>query len=580
MGSFRDDPELDRRVRQRRMMVVLAVFNASLPSWTRRVGLWVGVLVTVVGCGPKPRAVEPVKPSRGYILISLDTVSAQHLSLYGYERETTPFLESLAPKAVVFENAFVQLPGTLPSHMSMFTGLYPDQHNVFPPDGVLASEIPTLPEIFKAGGFQTIGHTDGGFVSGRFGFYRGFDEFNDERIILWTKRDHTFRRGLKSLRALPQDQRFFLFVHTYAAHDPYTPPRECQDLFWSGPPPEGAKLSASAVLIDHNRGLAPLNEEIADYYCSQYDAEIRCLDTEIGYFFTGLRELGLADDVTVIITADHGEEFLQHGKMAHEQIYNENLRVPLVVVAPGVKGGRRIAQVVETVDIAPTLYELAGLSPPPGLPGRSLAPLLTGAEKGSGGEAFTRSISGDRGLYAMSREGLLHVVTPSQLQAAWEGLPVASAIQRWIEPRSLELEAMSFLEPVVVTASLDGAVFAEVNLTADRWTTIKIPVVEDGRSHLLRLSADRCQTVPESVERGKPYCLSFYVNHLPAREPELYRADVDPHEGTDLSQNLVAQRDALLERLEAFRFEAVCPAQSEPLEPEVRDQLRALGYLR
>ncbi len=539
------------------------------------------LLLMVVGCGGRARAVDSLQPSRGFILISLDTVSAQHLSLYGYERETTPFLVQLSQRATVFEYAFVQLPGTLPSHMSMFTGLYPDQHDVFPPDSVLAAEIPTVPEVLKAGGFRTIGHTDGGYVSGRFGFSRGFDEFNDERIILWTRGDHTFNRGLKSLRALPADQRFFLFVHSYAAHDPYTPPKECRGLFWQGPPPAGAKVSASAVLTNHNKGLAPLSDEVVAYYRSQYDAEIRCLDAEIGRFFEGLQELGLDTQVTMIITADHGEEFLQHGMMAHEQIYNENMRVPLLILTPGVSGGRRVRQVVQSIDLAPTLLELAGLPALPGLPGRSLVPLLQDPESGSGGEAFTRSFAGDRGLYAMGQDGLLHVVTPRhQRPDDRDPLSVASSVQLWVTPRQLSLETRSYLEPARLRIEVDGVVTAEVDLGPDVWAPLQVALPSDDRAHLLRLSADTCVTVPDSEENGHPRCVSFFVKGLPSRETELYRADSDPDESRDLSQTLPERRGDLLERLEGYRFDPVSGSSARPLEPEVEEQLRALGYLR
>ncbi len=543
-----------------------------------RLALLVLLLPGAAACAAGPGAPPPPTLGRGVVLISLDTVSAQHLSLYGYGRDTTPFLRSLASRGTVFDHAFVQLPGTLPSHMSIFTGLYPEQHDVFPPDAVLAPDIRTLPEVFRAGGFRTIGHTEGGYVSGRFGFARGFDEWNDVRDILWRHRDHVFARGLRSLAALQPGERFFVFLHTYAAHDPYTPPPECKGLFWSGDPPPGAKLSASAVLTEHNSGLAPLDPAVVDYYRAMYDAEIRCLDAELEKFFAALAELGLAEGVTIVVTADHGEEFLEHGGMAHEQTYHESLHVPLLVVAPGAPPGHRVRQVVQSVDIAPTLYALAGLTPPPGLPGRSLVPLLTG-EDGTGGEAYSRSISGVRSLYALGPDGLLHLVSPKAATPA-AAVDVASALRRWVPPGALRLEAQSYLEPASLAVEVDGAAVLSVELRPDAWSPVEVPVPDDGRSHLLRLSSPTCVTVPASLEHDRRRCVSFRVSGLPTPRSELYRADVDHLEATDRGLDLAGQRTALERRLEAHRYEPVSTAGEQPLEPEVEDQLRALGYLQ
>ena len=120
--------------------------------------LFAAALLLASGCGtPGGDGTTRLAPTRGVIFISLDTLRADHLSSYGYHRPTSPFIDSLAERGVLFENAFVQLPGTLPSHMSMFTGLYPAEHDVYPPSGVLSAEIPTLPEILQAAGFRTGG---------------------------------------------------------------------------------------------------------------------------------------------------------------------------------------------------------------------------------------------------------------------------------------------------------------------------------------------------------------------------------------------------------------------------------------
>jgi arylsulfatase A-like enzyme len=533
----------------------------------------------VVGCGNgDPR--RALLPSQGFILISLDTVSAEHLSLYGYHRETSPFLDSVASRGVVFDNAYVQLPGTLPSHMSIFTCLYPDQHNVFPPDGVLAESIPTLPELFKRAGYRTIGHTDGGFVSGRFGFSRGFDLYDDRRFILWGGVNHTFARGLASLGELAPDERFFLFVHTYAAHDPYNPPRRCRDLYWDGPPPEGTELSASNVLRAHNTGVAPLSPEVVAYYASQYDGEIHCLDEEIGHFFDGLEELGLADRTTIMITADHGEEFLEHGKLVHEQIYQENLHVPLIIIIPGVEGGRRVEQVVESIDLAPTLFDLAGIEAPPNVPGRSLLPLVLGYGAAPDEEAFSQAMSGERGVYSRTGDELFHLVRydPGP-EARNQPVTVASAFQLWVPPGRLSLSAQAYVEPAEMRLELDGVEDSQVLLQPDRWSDVIVAVPEDGVSHFLRLTSDTCVPVPDSPQRDVGRCRSFVVRGLPGLRNELYRSDIDRDETRDLAAGHVAECQALGRRLDGHHLEPVGPAEAAPLEEHVEEQLRELGYI-
>src|SRR5687767_4733510 len=138
----------------------------------------------LLGCGgeagPQPPDLSklPVpRATRGYILISIDTLRADHLGLYGYPRPTSPFLDSLARRATVFEEAYAPFPSTLVSHMSMLTGLHPGEHGVLQPDAVLSPEVEILPEVFQRHGFRTAGFAEGGYVSGRFGFRRGFDTF-------------------------------------------------------------------------------------------------------------------------------------------------------------------------------------------------------------------------------------------------------------------------------------------------------------------------------------------------------------------------------------------------------------------
>lgn len=536
-------------------------------------------LLFTAGCGGDGGEVTTIAtPSRGVILISLDTVSAEHLSLYGYERETTPSLSLLAERGIVFDHAYVQLPGTLPSHMSIFTGLYPDQHGVFPPSGVLGEFVETLPQAFLTGGFRTAAFTEGGFVSGRFGFSRGFEIYTEDRVLVWTGGNHVFKKGLHYLENVRRDEKFFMFLHTYAAHDPYTPPKECRELFWDGPPPDDVPLSESGVLTDHNNGWKLVTRDQAEYYKSQYDAEIRCLDAVVGDFISAVGDLGLLDETTIVITSDHGEEFLEHGMLAHEQIYNENLHVPLLILPPGGTQGHRVTDVVESIDIAPTLLDMAGLEPMPGIAGRSLVPLFEGPERAWDGEAFSRSIYGDRSLIGFESKDFLHLIDGLSKP---DGAPVSIARQTsfWAPPGKLKLRVRGYGEPSVLRVEIDGAGVDETEIDPDTWKVIQVAVPDDGATHHVRLSNDTCIRTPKSMEKGNKRCISFRLKGVPEPLVELYRIGVDRTEAVDLSLGKPGARDAMVERLGVHRYEPVADREHRPLEPELEEQLRALGYL-
>ncbi len=359
--------------------------------------------------------------TRGYILISIDTLRADHLGCYGHDRDTSPFIDSLAARGALFENAYAQLPGTLPSHMSIFTGLYPAEHGVYPPRGVLSKQIKTLPEMLSAHGFRTAGHTEGGYVHGSYGFARGFAEFSDKSYKVECDVERTLARGLDFLGRVGDRERFFLFLHSYAVHDPYPdvrspdvyhfPMKTYGKPFWPGDPPEGSLEPTGPHLKELNRLGAMPRGEVLDYYRAVYDAQIRYFDDLLRDFFVQLEELDLSDDLTVVLTSDHGEEFAEHGRLLHQQVYRETLHVPLIVIHPDLDAGRRIPELVESIDIAPTLLELAGIEPPSPVSGRSLLSLLAGSVVPGPREAYAEGMeNAERTLLRQTDDGIHQLV--------------------------------------------------------------------------------------------------------------------------------------------------------------------------
>jgi arylsulfatase A-like enzyme len=331
-----------------------------------------GLAYLLVGC-EAPEAPAP----RDLLIVSLDTTRRDHLSTYGYERETAPALDRLARGGALFENAISQWTATNPSHTSMFTGLYPHTHGVGTNTSRLPDSLPTLAEILRGAGFRT-----GAFVSGytlqsrKTGIDRGFEVY--EGRFEGTRRDgrRTGELAVEWLRSLPADERRFLFLHLYDAHGPYRGDGRRLDLFRSSEPgpllrfiPEYQRRRDS-----EGRALRHLNE-----YVDRYDAEVRYQDEVMDYVLGALD----LDRTFVVVVADHGETFVERSKslnLSHATgVFDEQIRIPFVLHGPGIEASR-FEEIVETVDLLPTALEILAVPPPPELQiqGESLVPLLAG----------------------------------------------------------------------------------------------------------------------------------------------------------------------------------------------------------
>lgn len=297
------------------------------------------------------------------ILISIDTLRADHLPSYGYGRDTAPFVdEYFARGGVLFESTTAASAVTAPSHMTIFTGLQPSAHGVTDGLRTLARTIPTLPEELRAHGVTTAAFTEDGWVGVHQGFARGFDRFVENKsadvMVPEGQVDRTFAQA-RAWFERHGDRRFFLFVHTYQVHAPYAPPPRYAALF----------ADAGADPPPHLRAMA------------DYDREIRYVDDELRGLVAALERAGLAEHTVLVLTSDHGEEFLEHGLVSHGgHLYEESVRVPLLLRGPGFPAGLRVATPVAQADLMPTLLGLFGVAPPPGGQGRSLLDLARGGD--------------------------------------------------------------------------------------------------------------------------------------------------------------------------------------------------------
>jgi arylsulfatase A-like enzyme len=308
------------------------------------------------------------------ILVSIDTLRADHVGLYGYERDTTPFLDRFAAQATVFERAFTTCPWTLVAHMTMLTGLFPVQHGVVTDQLALAEEIPLLAERLNGAGYQTLGLYYTSWIHERYGFARGFDVFRAHGSA-----EEAGQHAREELARLDRSRPYFLFYHLFDVHNGamstgehmiYPSPEPFQSMFM---PDALDKLPALApdVLWESENLLEP--EQIAALV-ALYDGGIRHVDTRLAELFAWLEEQGLLAETLVIVTSDHGESLAQRGRLTgHGDLAQEGLHVPLVVRHPeGRAAGTRVSAVVHLGDVVPTVLDVAGLAPDPHLPGLSL----------------------------------------------------------------------------------------------------------------------------------------------------------------------------------------------------------------
>jgi arylsulfatase A-like enzyme len=303
------------------------------------------------------------------VMISLDTLRADHLGCYGYHRPTSPNIDRFAEGAFLFERCIAPSSTTLPSHASVFTGLHPSVHGS--EEGLLGPPVAererTLAEVAREDGYLTAAYTEGGFVSSALGFAQGFGVYSDG--VGPGRVEETFDDALdwlESYRRLPS----FVFVHTYQVHTPYTPPARFAQMF-----DENYRESGSA------RPRQARSEEDRIRCEARYDGEIAYTDEVLGEFLEQLEMMELLDNTVLVIFSDHGEEFWEHGGIEHGvTLYDEVLHVPLIIkLAEEDPPSGRLDRQVSLTDLYATVTELlgAGDAAPPDC--MSLLPLVRGS---------------------------------------------------------------------------------------------------------------------------------------------------------------------------------------------------------
>ena len=340
--------------------------RASLAFETALVGAEPGRFSLPVWANPTilvPNASR--RAPRSIVMISVDTLRADHLGSYGYARGTSPGLDRLAAAGTVFEHLIAEAATTDPSHMTMFTSVPAAVHGVT--SGWLGLRLPitTLAERLRAAGYLTAAFTEDGPMAHARGFGRGFDVYGENQSPdLVEPEGHVAATFAQARRWLERNggRPFFLFLHTFQVHSPYAPLPAYRDRFVG----DGSRWIHLGPEQQSFRGAAERN-------AADYDREIRFVDDELSALVDWMQAQGLFANTTLLVLSDHGEQFYEHGELGHGTLpYEEVLRPPLIAYGAGIQP-RRVSTPVTHLDLMPTILELAGVPPPPYAQGSSFA---------------------------------------------------------------------------------------------------------------------------------------------------------------------------------------------------------------
>jgi arylsulfatase len=347
------------------------------------------VVASLAGCpGPKdaPKKAPAARPAvagnrLNVLLITIDTLRADHMGVYGYRRPTSPRMDAFARRGVVFDEAYTYWPKTRGSFVGIMTGRFASQTGYGKSHPMLLDFNPTLASVLKEAGYETVAAVDNPNVASSLGYSRGFDRYREtwEEKDLVTEMDRTRAitgEGVRHLRQASPDRPFLLWLHYVNPHAPYEPPAPWDAAFLDADASRGPKLRP----VEGFHGGVPKQWAVPGktlgWYVARYDGEIAAVDAEVGKLLDALDGSAARDRTLVVITTDHGESLGEHGYYFDhgEDLFDPSMRIPLLVAGPGVAAGHRTDVLATTLDLVPTVLDAVKVSYPPELVGESLLP--------------------------------------------------------------------------------------------------------------------------------------------------------------------------------------------------------------
>ena len=325
-----------------------------------------------VGVQPATSSVE----DPNLVVIVVDTLRSDRLGLYGYDRPTSPTMDALGARGVTWTDAWSVAPWTWPSTASIVTGVEPYAHGVLSQDSCsLPESVTTLGEHLRAAGFENHGLSTNPLIGPGSNFDQGFDTYE---VYPWERAAPVLASSDAFLDRIG-DRRFGLYLHITEPHQPFEPEPEERERFMEHPMPEGMEFGELDRNMDDLDPDDPLLAAAILHANDLYDAEVACADRAIAHVVDKLDALGLLDRTLIVVTADHGEELMEHGRIGHShQLFRESVIVPLIAAGPGLPEGRRIETPVQNHRLLPSVLEWLGL---PGDPETLPEPLPLGAEE-------------------------------------------------------------------------------------------------------------------------------------------------------------------------------------------------------
>lgn len=334
---------------------------------------------------PQDGARAPAAPqthAKNVLIYLIDTMRYDKFSFYNDKTTVaTPNIDAFAQDATIFDHAYDNENWTKPSCATILSGLYPDTHKTKEDSSKLPERVVTISEHLRAQGFKTGSFIANGYVSNAFGFDQGWDFYtNYIREYKNTDVDRVVKDALGWIDK-QKDTRFFAYVHTIDPHVPYSPPREWREKYWDKPYNGPIRAQSTGdQLAKIKDGSMKLSDVDKKYLEALYNGEVAFNDHHFGEMIQGLKDRGLYEDTVIILVADHGEEFWDHGAVGHgHSLYEEMIHAPMILRYPNkVPTGRRVSHVVQMVDVAPTLYDAAGVAPNAEVEGVSFLPVVDG----------------------------------------------------------------------------------------------------------------------------------------------------------------------------------------------------------